>query len=196
VSVTVDPIGSNVQRRCYVGEVRLLVLSVVAACASSRPAPEQPRPLPTAAPVVRTTLTIHVQQTGVHVFVDGVDMGEAPLSLPIAPGKHDVRFEGERYVTSARAVTIAAGESLELHDKLAVTRGRATLVLRTPDAMVELVSGADRRVVPQFPLSIDIATDHTWTIEAKKPGYRDFVQPIRFDDGVADKTFAIELQPN
>ena len=72
--------------------------------------------------------------------------------------------------------------------------GKATLDLKTPGAKVELVAGADRRVVPQFPISINIKTSVEWTIIATKPGYRDYVQPIRFDDA-PEKTFVIELVP-
>jgi hypothetical protein len=72
--------------------------------------------------------------------------------------------------------------------------GTATIDLKTPGAKVELVSGNDRRDIPHFPLAIKIDTKQTWTIVATKPGYRDYVQPIRFDDA-AEKTFVIELVP-
>ncbi len=71
--------------------------------------------------------------------------------------------------------------------------GKAILVLVTPGAKVELVSGADRRVVSQFPIKIEIANDKEWTIEATKPGFRPYRQPIRFEDNVTEKTFNIEL---
>ena len=68
-----------------------------------------------------------------------------------------------------------------------------TITLDTKDARVTLVSGAERKSIPQFPISVDIDTAKQWVIEATKPGFEDFKLPITFDDGEAEKTFSVSL---
>ena len=46
-----------------------------------------------------------------------------------------------------------------------------------------------------FPISVDIDTSKAWTLQASKYGFNDYTQAISFDDGQAEKTYAIELQP-
>jgi hypothetical protein len=74
------------------------------------------------------------------------------------------------------------------------TSGNATLFLVTPGARVSLVSGTDRRDVPMMPIRIVFDASRVWTLEATKPGYADYRQEIRFDDGVTEKTYRIELK--
>jgi serine/threonine-protein kinase len=57
-----------------------------------------------------------------------------------------------------------------------------------------LVSGSERRPIPSLPIKIDISTDKSYTLEATKKGFQTFTQPIRFEDGEAEKTFVIDLQ--
>jgi len=177
-------------------------LLLLAACAAPRRDDALvPEPLPTPAPARvaaeprESSLAIASLQPGVRAFVDGADAGPLPASVRVEPGVHVVRLEGPRYETREIRVTVAPGESTKLHETLAVTRGKATLVLLTPGAKVELVSGNDRRAVLQLPIAIEIGPDKEWTIEATKPGLRPYRRTIRFDDGVAEKTFEIELAP-
>jgi serine/threonine-protein kinase len=78
---------------------------------------------------------------------------------------------------------------------LKVVKGKATISLTTPGAKVYLVSGNDRRELPTLPISVDIDTSKQWMLEAVKFGFLEYKQPISFDDGQAEKTFAITLEP-
>jgi serine/threonine-protein kinase len=78
---------------------------------------------------------------------------------------------------------------------LKVLKGKATIQLGTTGAKVYLVSGANRKEVPQFPIAIDFDPSERWTLEAKMLGMDDYVQPISFDDGQAEKTLLVTLNP-
>jgi hypothetical protein len=53
----------------------------------------------------------------------------------------------------------------------------------------------NRKEVPQFPIAIDFDPNEKWQLEAKKDGFDDFVKPITFDDGIAEKTIDVVLAP-
>jgi serine/threonine-protein kinase len=63
------------------------------------------------------------------------------------------------------------------------------------DARVVLVSGSERRPVPQLPLAVDIPVDKGYSIVATKRGFQDFEQKLEFEDGQAERTFVIDLSP-
>jgi hypothetical protein len=44
------------------------------------------------------------------VSVDGLELGETPLSVPLKPGKHKVRASHRSFGTRERTVEIAPGE--------------------------------------------------------------------------------------
>jgi serine/threonine-protein kinase len=76
-----------------------------------------------------------------------------------------------------------------------VRNGKATSQLGTPGAKVYLVSGTNRKEVPQFPIAIDFDPKEKWNLEAKMVGMDDYAQPISFDDGQAEKTIVVTLSP-
>jgi len=78
---------------------------------------------------------------------------------------------------------------------LKVVKGVVAVRLGTPGARVSIVSGSDRRELPLLPISFDIDTSRTWSLEATKAGYQDYSQPIGFDDGKAAKTYTVTLEP-
>jgi serine/threonine-protein kinase len=132
----------------------------------------------------------------VKVSLDGKDLGPLPQEVKDAtPGEHKIKFySSDRYKADERTITIAENEVKDLGAvKLGVVKGKATLTLETLGSTVTLVSGADRKAVRTFPISLDIDTSKTWVIEATKSGFLDFKQPITFDDGEAEKTFSIAL---
>ncbi|MDB4997051.1 MAG: serine/threonine protein kinase, partial [Myxococcaceae bacterium] len=102
----------------------------------------------------------------------------------------------ERYEPMDKTVTIAKDETLDLGPvSLKVMKGKATITLGTPGAKVYIVSGNDRRDLPSFPISVDIDTSKSWALEAQKPGFTEYKQPISFSDGLAEKVFNVELAP-
>jgi serine/threonine protein kinase len=132
----------------------------------------------------------------IKLSVDGKEIGPLPQDVKnLTPGDHKIKLVGgDRYATEERTLSVKENEIQTLPDaKLKVVKGRATLTLDTPGAVVTLVSGSERKAVGKLPISIDIDTSKQWTIEANKTGFEHFSQPISFDDGEAEKTFAIAL---
>lgn len=78
---------------------------------------------------------------------------------------------------------------------LKVLKGKATITLGTTGAKVSIVSGSDRREFPTLPIAVDLDTSKSWALEASKAGFADYHQVVSFDDGVAEKTFNIVLDP-
>ncbi len=137
-------------------------------------------------------------QTAAHVSVDERDIGPLPAEVhDLTPGSHKIRISGgDRYETVDKNVTVAKDEFLDLGAvTLKVIKGKATITLGTPGAKVYLVSGTDRRELPAMPISVDIDTSKQWSLVASKFGFSDYNQPISFDDGQAEKTFNVSLDP-
>ncbi|HEY8079160.1 MAG TPA: carboxypeptidase regulatory-like domain-containing protein [Labilithrix sp.] len=137
-------------------------------------------------------------QPGVKVSVDGKDLGTLPAEAhDLEPGDHKLHFAGsERYAPLDKSITVGKDEIVDIGSvQLKVLKGKAMITLGTPGAKVFLVSGATRKEVPQFPIAIDFDPNEHWQLEAKKDGFDDFVKPISFDDGIAEKTIDVTLSP-
>jgi hypothetical protein len=115
----------------------------------------------------------------------------------LTPGDHVIKVAGsERYQPLEKHVTVDSGSMADLGTiQLKVLKGKATISLGTPGARVYLVSGSDRRELPMLPISVDIDTTKTWSLQASKTGYGDYSQPITFDDGQAEKNYMVTLEP-
>ncbi|MET0795606.1 MAG: PEGA domain-containing protein, partial [Polyangiaceae bacterium] len=74
-------------------------------------------------------------------------------------------------------------------------KGLATIKLgdNADDAKVLLVSGSERRPLPQLPITVDISVDKPYSIVATKKGFGDFEQRVAFEDGQAERTFVVNL---
>jgi hypothetical protein len=135
-------------------------------------------------------------QAGVKLFVDDKETGPLPQEIKdLAPGDHTIRIAGsERYQPLEKHVTTEKDKVEDLGTiTLKVLKGKATISLGTPGARVFLVSGSDRRELPMLPISVDIDTAKTWSLQATKLGYTDYNQAISFDDGQAEKSFVVAL---
>ncbi|MFO7177274.1 MAG: PEGA domain-containing protein [Pseudomonadota bacterium] len=146
-----------------------------------------------------TGLSVKAEGRGLKLWVDGKEIGPLPQEISdISPGQHTIRIDGsERYESFEQQVTIEPNRVLSLEPKLKVKKGLATIKAGTnaQGATVLLVSGSERRPVPQLPLAVDIQMDKPYTIVATKPGFKKFEQPVTFDDGQAERTFVIDLVP-
>jgi serine/threonine-protein kinase len=143
-----------------------------------------------------TGIRVAGAQPGLQLFVDDREMGPLPQTLrDLAPGVHKVKVTGsDRYAPIEKTVAIAKDDLLDLGTfTLRVVKGKATPVLETPGARVFLVSGGDRWELPSLPVSVDIDTSKPWSLVASRPGFDDYAQPIRFDDGQAEKTFKVSM---
>ncbi len=137
-------------------------------------------------------------QPGVKLYIDDKEMGPLPQEVhELTPGDHTVKIAGsERYQPLEKHVTVDPDQVNDLGTvTLKVLKGKATINPGTPGARVYLVSGADRRELPMLPISVDIDTAKNWSLEASKLGFDDFKQPISFDDGQAEKTLMVTLNP-
>ena len=137
-------------------------------------------------------------QNGVRLSVDGKEYGPLPQELhDLTPGEHKVKITGsERYGVFEKTIDVKADELADLGNvALPVLKGKATIQLGTPGAKVYLVSGTNRKEVPQFPIAIDFDPKEKWNLEAKMLGMDDYSQPISFDDGQAEKTIVVTLSP-
>jgi PEGA domain len=143
---------------------------------------------------------IHVNgtQPGVKLYVDDKEIGPLPQDYrEMTPGDHVVKIVGsERYQPIERRVTLDKDKIEDLGAvTLKVLKGKATVSLSTPGARVFLISGIDRRELPMLPISVDIDTTKNWALQASRPGFIDYNQPISFDDGQAEKTYVVALEP-
>jgi hypothetical protein len=143
---------------------------------------------------------IHVTSAtqGLKLFIDNEYAGPLPQDLrTISPGEHRVRVSGsDRYQAFEKTMNFERAAIVDLSNvALKVLRGKATVETSMVGARVFIVSGSDRRELPHFPLSVELDTARSWILEAQKPGYEDLRQPIVFDDGEAEKSFAITLSP-
>ncbi len=137
-------------------------------------------------------------QSGVRLTVDGKEYGVLPQEIrDLTPGEHKVKFVGsERYAPLEKTVEVKDDELVDLGTvALKVLRGKATIQLGTPGAKVYLVNGTNRKEVPQFPLAIDFDPNEKWQLEGKMAGMEDYSTPISFEDGQAEKTFVVTLNP-
>jgi hypothetical protein len=145
-----------------------------------------------------TGIRVGGTQPGVKLYVDDKESGPLPQELrDLTPGDHVIKVAGsERYQPLEKHVSVERQKIQDLGTvTLKVLKGKATISLGTPGARVFLVSGADRRELPMLPISVDIDTGKTWALEANKPGYVDYRQPIGFDDGQAERTYVVSLDP-
>jgi serine/threonine-protein kinase len=137
-------------------------------------------------------------QSGVRLLVDGKEIGPLPQELhDLQPGSRTVKVMGnERYAPVEKTVDVKQDELVDLGTiALKVLKGKATIQLGTPGAKVYLVSGTNRKEVPQFPIAIDFDPNEKWQLEGKMLGMDDYSQPISFDDGQAEKTIVVTLSP-
>jgi len=137
-------------------------------------------------------------QSGVRLVVDSKELGPLPQEThDLTPGPHTVKIVGsDRYQPFEKTVDVKQDEVTDLGTvALKVLKGKATIQLGTPGAKVYLVSGTNRKEVPQFPIAIDFDPNEKWNLEAKMLGMDDYAQPISFDDGQAEKTIVVTLSP-
>jgi hypothetical protein len=137
-------------------------------------------------------------QAGVKLYVDDKEIGPLPQVVrDLTPGDHTIRVAGsERYQALERHVTVERDKLEDLGTiTLKVLKGKVTVSLGTQGARVFIVSGADRRELPMLPISVDIDTAKSWSLEGTKAGYDDYRQLISFDDGQAEKTYTVTLEP-
>jgi hypothetical protein len=145
-----------------------------------------------------TGIKVSGVQAGVKLYVDDKELGPLPQDVhDLTPGDHVIRVAGsERYQPLEKHVTVERERVEDLGTiTLKVLKGKVTVAPGTSGARVYIVSGSDRRELPMLPISVDIDTMKSWSLEASKPGYEDYRQLISFDDGQAEKAYTVTLEP-
>jgi len=92
------------------------------------------------------------------------------------------------------AATAPAADSAD-----APEAGFVTFHLATPGAVVTLVCDCRpeaRKSIPQFPLRVKFPSNQHWQVRATKPGFSDYIEDIRFERGVTEKSITIRLVPS
>lgn len=134
---------------------------------------------------------------GAKLQIDGKDVGVLPVEIKdLPPGDHKLQFTGDRYAALEKTITVGKDEMVDVGSvPLKVTKGKATIQLGTPGAKVTLVMGTTRKEVPQFPMAIEFDPSEKWELQATKDGMDPYSEKISFEDGQAEKTFNVTLQP-
>lgn len=128
-----------------------------------------------------------------RVFLDGKDMGAAPLDVKdIKPGEHVIEVKATGYMTSEKRVTVGAGSAevlkFDLQPQAATATGKVKVVSRVPEATVYI----DGKNVGKVPQEADVPPgDHFVVVEKK--GFTKFEKKIRIEAG-QDITVSAELK--
>ncbi len=127
-----------------------------------------------------------------HVFLDGVDMGEVPVTIKdVKPGDHFVEVRAAGYQTREEKVTVNKGSSNTL--KLDLNK------IATAEAKIKVVSsvvGADAYIdgapIGKVPAEQEVSSGKHFVV-VKLDGYKDFEVEIEIEAGQT-KTVPAELK--
>jgi serine/threonine protein kinase len=130
--------------------------------------------------------------------VDGKAFGALPAEVHgLDAGEHVVLVTGgPRYRPFQARVNVAPGSVASVGPvKLEVAKGLATIALGpgAEGAEVILKSGDTQVPLPPLPVQLDVETDKSYAVVARKPGFVSYEEPLTFENGQAEKTFSIEL---
>ena len=137
-------------------------------------------------------LSVAAIGSGLHVTVDGRDVGAPPVTLnDVAPGEHTVRILGDErfYQPYEEVVKLDRGEVRSLGPvRLRVLRGK--LDLRAGEGADGAAVAVDGRRVWHLPASIELSADESHEVTALKQGFNELTQEVVFD-GTAERAVTI-----
>ncbi len=148
-----------------------------------------------------TGIRVATKGPGLRLSVDGHDEGPLPKTLSeLKPGRYSVRIADEngRYDPWEKDVDVELDKVVLLEPELKVVKGLAIIKpgRNSSDATVHLVTGGEKRTLTRLPIKVEIIPGKPIPqLVAKKEGFHDFAREIAFDDGVAVKTFTLDLTP-
>jgi len=146
-----------------------------------------------------TGIKVFGEGSGLNLLVDGKEFGPLPQELrEMEPGEHVVQVAGgPRYEVFTQRIVVDPDRMTPIGPiRLKVIKGLATIragLGAEQDAEVTLKVGDSRRVLPALPVRLEVETDRTHILIAKRKGYATFEEPITFEDGQAEKTIEITL---
>jgi serine/threonine-protein kinase len=141
-------------------------------------------------------LSVTAVGDGLHVFVDGKDLGGPPVSLhDVEPGSHVVRVTGAEglYDAYEQRVQLDHGEVRSLGPvRLHLLKGR--LSLTAGEGADGATIAVDGRPVT-LPTRLDLSPDAAHEVTATRPGFGEFEQQVVFD-GTAERSVVVSLEPS
>jgi hypothetical protein len=146
-----------------------------------------------------TGLKVTAEGTGLRLWLDGKEIGPLPQELKdVTPGEHAIRIAGnDRFQSYEEKLMLEPDQTKVIGPlTLKVVRGLAIIEAgkNSDDAKVWLVSGNERRPLPELPIKIDINTDKSYRLSATKKGFAPLDVPITFEPGNAQKRFSIDMR--
>jgi hypothetical protein len=145
-----------------------------------------------------TGIKVFGEGSGLTLLVDGKEFGPLPQELrEMEPGEHVIQVAGgPRYQVFTQRIIVDPDRMTPIGPvKLKVTKGLATIRAGqgAEGAEVTLKVGDSRRVLPALPVRLEVETEKSHILIAKKKGFATFEEPITFEDGQAEKTIEIVL---
>jgi serine/threonine-protein kinase len=145
-----------------------------------------------------TGIKVFGEGSGLTLLVDGKEFGPLPQELrEMEPGEHVIQVAGgPRYEIFTQRIIVDPDRMTPIGPiRLKVTKGLATIRAGqgAEEAEVTLKVGDSRRVLPALPVRLEVETDRSHVLIAKRKGYATFEEPITFEDGQAEKTIEITL---
>jgi hypothetical protein len=147
------------------------------------------------------TITVNSSVEGATVFVDGEEIGPAPLSKSIAPGQHDVRVVADYFDPFVRRVRVEPDRTVTVAARLRSGRGTVEFVTE-PRGVNVFVDG---RPLGKAPIRItDLpAGSHRYLLE--REGFESVDARFKFEEGKnvlvhavldsSDGLFLVETSP-
>jgi len=135
-----------------------------------------------------TGIKVSGKQEGVELFVDGKAIGPLPQEVRDLARTAQDQLQGSEALRPRGAHRQRRRRRAERPrpDQPQSVARLASFDVRTPGVKVTLVSGKDRDSFTDFSQPVDIETSRSWTIEATKPGFDDYRQPITSRTGRED----------
>jgi hypothetical protein len=117
---------------------------------------------------------------GVHVTVDGVDSGVAPVTIAAPSGVRRVQLTSSGWKTWESSVVLKAGETLNIGP---VTLGQpdAHLVVRSDPAGADATVGGTH--LGRTPAEIDLPSGIAHEVVLSAPGYKNWTRAVFADSG-------------
>jgi hypothetical protein len=148
------------------------------------------------------TAGLHVRVAaapGLHVFIDGEDKGEVPVTLGgLVAGDVTLKIAGNPlYAPFSQTVSLKPDTTVTFEPKLVPVK--AMITIRPGDnaqgAFVEVVGGDKRQALFELPAKVEVAPGASYKVRATRRGYRDFDADVAFSDTEAEKEVRVDLDP-
>lgn len=136
---------------------------------------------------------------GLHVFIDGEDKGEVPVTLGgLVAGDVTLKIAGSPlYAPFSQTVSLKPDTTVTFEPKLVPLK--AMITIRPGDnaqgAFVEVVGGDKRQALFELPAKVEVAPGATYKVRATRRGYRDFDVDVAFSETEAEKEVRVDLDP-